>query len=109
MILSGTCRVSSESLSVFRFTCQPEEVLDGEPHDADGFDHGQLRVVLRVPVFVHDRHRGDGVGRHAGRRQHHERDGDDAHELEVNQSVMDIGGLHRTEVAYLLLTQQPWV
>ena len=63
-------------------TCKSEQVLDGEPGDADGFHHGQLGIVGRVAVLVDDADRGDGVDRHGGRRQHHERDGDDAHDLE---------------------------
>ena len=48
-------------------TCQSEQIFNGEPHDANSLDHGQLRVVLRISGLVDDGHRRDGVGRHSGR------------------------------------------
>ncbi len=56
-------------------TGKSQQVLDGEPRDADGFDEGQLGVVDRLPVRVpvlHRRHRVEG---HADRRGNHEDDG----------------------------------
>ena len=62
-------------------TCEPEHVLDREPGDADGLDHGEVGVVdrLAVSVLVHDA--GNRVERHADRGDDDERDGDDAHHL----------------------------
>ena len=55
-------------------TCEPENVLYGEPRDADGLDHGEVDVVGRLPVLVHPLQVGQRVERHADRRRDDERD-----------------------------------
>ena len=80
---------STPEISLFdEYTCQPEHIFDREPHDANGLNHGQLRIIGRVSVGVNDAHRWDGVGRHACRRQDHECDGDDAHKLKTLKIII---------------------
>ena len=64
-------------------TCKPKKILYREPRDADGLDHCQFRIVRRVSVVVDDADGRDRVDRHAGGWNNHERDGDDAHNLDV--------------------------
>ena len=62
------------------FVVVPEQVLDGEPRDADGLDEGELGVVdgLALGVGVGGwpavLHRGERVQRHPHRGDHHEGD-----------------------------------
>jgi len=62
-------------------TREPKQVLDGEPGDADGLDHCQLWVVLRVSILADDADRRNGVDGHGGGRNDDEADRDDTHDL----------------------------
>ena len=41
-----------EELPLFGAGGEPQDVLEGEPGDADGLHHGELRVVDLLPVIV---------------------------------------------------------
>ena len=70
------------------YTCEPEDVLDGEPGDADGLDHGQVDVVGGLArLLVHSLQVGQRVQRHPDRRRDDERDRDQAHDLKRNKRV----------------------
>lgn len=64
---------------------QPQHVLDSEPSDADGLDHGQVRVVGGLTILVCASQRGQGVDGHANGGDDDEGDGDDADDLEDRQ------------------------
>lgn len=40
---------------------EPKQVLEGEPRDAHGFYHSELRIVLKVPLFIIHLHTRNGV------------------------------------------------
>ena len=55
-------------------TCEPENVLYGEPSDADRLDHREVDVVGRLAVLVLPLQVGQRVERHADSRRDDERD-----------------------------------
>ena len=57
-------------------TCQSEEILHGEPRDADGLQQGEVRVVHRLVCRVIIAEGGESVEAHPHRAQQHQRDGE---------------------------------
>ena len=55
-------------------TCEPENVLYGEPSDADRLHHREVDVVGRLAVLVLPLQVGQRVERHADSRRDDERD-----------------------------------
>ena len=58
-------------------TCQSEEILQGEPGDADGLQQGEVGVVHRLVCGVIVSEGGESVETHPHRAQQHQRDGEE--------------------------------
>jgi len=57
-----------EELPLVWGSAKAEDVLESKPGDAHRLDHRQLRIVLKVALFVIDLKAGDGVERQSNRR-----------------------------------------
>ena len=69
-----------KALKAIKPTCQPEEIFNSEPGDADGLDEGEHRVLnrplsLAVP-HLELRHSVEAHGQRGENHQHHGDQGD---------------------------------
>ena len=65
---------SLEELDLVRAAGQANKELDGEVGDADRLHEGQLGVVHRLPIHVHDLHPGESVEAHPDGGDQHQAD-----------------------------------